>query len=643
MPRPRLTTAQKFANAADEGLIGKILAGLGVAVTLIGVISLLVMANDSISHEVRVILGGVLAVVLLAAGAWYGRSAAFASADGPADGAGKKSTVTRAGAVGLAATGLAAGLLDVVAAANGYHLIPPLAGLALVGVITAVGYALAHYWNSQTLGVIVGVALLAFSPIVNTGFDVLLAGFLLAYCALTTAVQYGRDWKFLFAVNAAVSTFPLVILSQVELHQPVALVLILVIVNSMLITGAAMMLAPTSSRPELAAIVSAIATLITVPDNPFFPVTDAAAFHAPTWALLLTALALTVLMALAAFAGQKIPGVTESCRIVWLCAALLIPVYPLLLQTGRTAPIALAGIGVAVSLTGRFTGQFTPVLRAAATAWTVLSVLVVSGTAVFDSALDSRHVDQYNVLMVVLGSAAAIVAVIVVAMDWVRLLGIDRALPITIVAGLICLGLFTLVSIGIGLLAGGADGFRVGHTVATVVYATCAGVLMAWARRLRARARMITLICGLTLIAFSVAKLFLFDLAALPGVYRVLAFTVVGLILLALGVVYSRTLPGAGPQAPWPGYAAAAPQPGPAGAPAFGAALAQPVAPQPVPPQPVAPQPVPMQSAPPQADPQQPQAGAPQYTPSQSFPAPEPQTQVVSIPVTYGGPVPPSA
>jgi uncharacterized membrane protein len=45
---------------------------------------------------------------------------------------------------------------------------------------------------------------------------------------------------------------------------------------------------------------------------------------------------------------------------------------------------------------------------------------------------------------------------------------------------------------------------------------------------------------GLALVAVAVGKLFLFDLAALDGVVRSLAFIVTGLLLLAIGSRYAR-------------------------------------------------------------------------------------------------------
>ena len=47
---------------------------------------------------------------------------------------------------------------------------------------------------------------------------------------------------------------------------------------------------------------------------------------------------------------------------------------------------------------------------------------------------------------------------------------------------------------------------------------------------------------GLVLTAAAMAKLFLFDLGTLDGIFRVVAFIVVGLVLLAMGAGYARSL-----------------------------------------------------------------------------------------------------
>jgi uncharacterized membrane protein len=47
---------------------------------------------------------------------------------------------------------------------------------------------------------------------------------------------------------------------------------------------------------------------------------------------------------------------------------------------------------------------------------------------------------------------------------------------------------------------------------------------------------------GLAVVAASMAKLFLFDLGTLDGIFRVVVFIVVGLALLGMGAGYARLL-----------------------------------------------------------------------------------------------------
>ncbi len=82
-------------------------------------------------------------------------------------------------------------------------------------------------------------------------------------------------------------------------------------------------------------------------------------------------------------------------------------------------------------------------------------------------------------------------------------------------------------------------GFTAGHAVATVVWmAAAAGLLLHSLER--PSSADLALRSGLLLAAVAVAKLFLFDLAALDGIVRSVAFIATGLLLLATGSRYAR-------------------------------------------------------------------------------------------------------
>jgi uncharacterized membrane protein len=66
--------------------------------------------------------------------------------------------------------------------------------------------------------------------------------------------------------------------------------------------------------------------------------------------------------------------------------------------------------------------------------------------------------------------------------------------------------------------------------------------LFIYAARLPRDDRSVPIGGGLGLVAAAMAKLFLFDLGTLDGIFRVAVFIVVGLILLGMGAGYARLL-----------------------------------------------------------------------------------------------------
>ena len=164
----------------SEGWIGKVLAVAGVAVTLIGVVLLLVLAAQAgiLRPEIRVGAGAALAGALVAAAGWL-----YARPGG------------RVGAIALAATGIAAAYMDVIAVTTIYEWVPAPIGLAIAAVIGGGGLTLARRWDSQHLGLLVLVPLIALAPVVTGGITLLLVGFMLALSAVSLigAARQGLD------------------------------------------------------------------------------------------------------------------------------------------------------------------------------------------------------------------------------------------------------------------------------------------------------------------------------------------------------------------------------------------------------------------------------------------------------------------
>jgi len=111
------------------------------------------------------------------------------------------------------------------------------------------------------------------------------------------------------------------------------------------------------------------------------------------------------------------------------------------------------------------------------------------------------------------------------------------------VAAVVVLYATTMFMVTAGVLIGGVDGgFLGGQMAATICWVLMAAALFALALRTRQGTRTALIIGGLTLTAAAMAKLFLFDLGTLSGIFRVAVFIVAGLLLLAMGAGYARSL-----------------------------------------------------------------------------------------------------
>jgi uncharacterized membrane protein len=86
-----------------------------------------------------------------------------------------------------------------------------------------------------------------------------------------------------------------------------------------------------------------------------------------------------------------------------------------------------------------------------------------------------------------------------------------------------------------GVLIGGpGGGFFAGQVAATICWIGLAAALFALALRMDRERQAAPIAGGLALTFSAMAKLFLFDLGTLDGIFRVVAFIVAGLILLAM-------------------------------------------------------------------------------------------------------------
>jgi uncharacterized membrane protein len=142
-------------------------------------------------------------------------------------------------------------------------------------------------------------------------------------------------------------------------------------------------------------------------------------------------------------------------------------------------------------------------------------------------------------------SILLIAAVLAVVWSWTGRAVIDTDALRVLLAGLAIVVVYAITTLTVtaGVLAGGeSGGFFAGHMAATICWIAMAAALFVYAARQPRDDRSLPIAGGLALVAGSMAKLFLFDLGTLDGMFRVAVFIVVGLVLLGMGAGYARLL-----------------------------------------------------------------------------------------------------
>ncbi|MED5814542.1 DUF2339 domain-containing protein [Mycolicibacterium sp. 050232] len=503
----------------SEGWIGKALAVAGVAVTLTGVVLLLVLAAQAgfLRPEFRVAAGAALAAGLVGVGWWLDRRPGG-----------------RVGAIALAATGIAAAYMDVIAVTTIYDWVSPPVGLVLAAAVGGGGLMLARRWNSEPLGLLVLVPLIALAPVVTDGITLLLIGFMLALSAAALPVQFGRDWLWLYAARMAAPTLPLLIAlaaASINSRHDLALALTCGLAAVLALAGGVLVLRG-STRPAATAVWTAVGVL---------PVLCVAAAVDRTIAALLVAALSAALVAIVAL-GDRLPGMNVVARRVWsVLAAAAALVAVLVAFDGPVAGPVVLAMAAAVAVAGR---------RQGVTRWIAVGLATVGGMIYLDSATPESLVHATKLsagltVSVLIGSVLAIAAAAAISWAWSVDGEADRELVrlVWVAAAMAAAYAVTMFTVSAGVAVGGTGaGFFGGHMAATICWiAVAAGLLGHAARRPRAQ-RSLPIGGGMTLVAAAMAKLFLFDLGTLDGMFRVAVFIVVGLALLGMGAGYARLL-----------------------------------------------------------------------------------------------------
>jgi uncharacterized membrane protein len=511
-PRPPVMSQApppKPQQDRSEGWIGKVLAVAGVAVTLVGVVLLLVLAAQAgiLRPEIRVGAGGVLAGALVAAAAWL-----YVRPGG------------QVGAIALAATGIAAAYMDVIAVTTIYEWVAAPIGLAIAALIGGGGLTLARRWDSQHLGLLVLVPLIALAPVVTDGVTLLLVGFMLALSAASLPVQLGKDWIWLHGARIAAPTFPLLVaLAAVYFDDRHDLWLAGACgISAVLAIAAALILLPRTRNRVAMALLTAVGVV---------PVLCASlAVDQVVAALMAAALA----AALLAIVLTGLSGVTGVVRQIW---SALSAVSALIAVTvafdGHVAGPVLLAMAVVVAVAGR---------RDAVARWSALGFAIAGGGLYLSyappsSLVEATAMDAAAGISTLVSSLLLVACAAAIAWSYK-----DEAIVWAGSAAVVVYAVTTF-TVTAGVLVGGeGGGFFAGHMAATICWIAMAAALFIYAARLARTERSLPIGGGLALVAAAMAKLFLFDLGTLDGIFRVVVFIVVGLILLGMGAGYARIL-----------------------------------------------------------------------------------------------------
>ncbi|WP_328605134.1 DUF2339 domain-containing protein [Amycolatopsis sp. NBC_00345] len=492
---PPPTLAERLRK---EGAGARVLAWVGGAVTLLGVVLLLVLAVQRgwLGPLPRVLVGAAFGAALVGAGAWLHRKPA-----------------ARTGAFALAATGIATLYLDAVAATSLYDFLPVPAGLGAGLVIAVGGLLLAVKWDSSLLASAVVVGCGVCAPLITWGFTPELVTFLLMLQIATAPVQFRREW---WALSLAAALPPLTtsVIGSALHTQNVPVAVAAGVVSAAL---ALIMLRRKENDPAAMAVLA----------SAVLPVLVAAALLPKTQSALLAGGAAVVLVA----TGLLVRGNSGNVVVIaGLVAALQATV------TQFDGGAVLLGEAVVLAFAARWTrNRF---VLGGALAFAVIGWLVALVTDVTPALLIVAHARTTADLLTGLAAAVLLLAV-AVALPWaaVRLEVLKPAKIVTwLPAGLAALhGAAGVVLCASLLVIPSRSGFLTGHALITVSWTVTALVLL-----LRGIDAVALRVVGLVLVGAAVLKLVLFDLAALDGLARVAAFLGAGLVLMVAGARYAR-------------------------------------------------------------------------------------------------------
>lgn len=514
-PWPQPPRETLFEKLGKDGAGAKLLAWVGGAITVLGLVLLLVLAVQRgwLGPLPRVIGGAVFSGALVGIGMWLHRNPAG-----------------RTGAMALAFTGFAGLYLDVIAATSLYDYLPESIGLVVGLAVAAAGVVLALKWESQALAVTVVAACAVCSPIITEGFTVLLVGFLLVLKMASTPVHIRRNWPGL----AIAGGFPPILASLLTTANAIPRSYEWTVVGvaaATTVVGIAVAFLTIRKRPGDVVAVALIAgsalpamfatTLLEDPVNSILAGAVAAVLLA-IWMVpdlpraFTTAAGATGMLALFQTTVIALDGNVRTAIVLAEAVLLAFLAARLNKKSALVGSIAFGFVGFIMTI-----GIAVPIT------WLLDEPRFFNNVEAGDYAAGL-------VTAIVLGVFAAVLPWAALKMQVLREPA-RHPFP-WIVSGLVLLyGAAGAVLCAALLVSPDETGFLFGHSVVTVSWTIAALFLLV--KGINNKALRIS---GLVLVAAAVVKLVLFDLSALDGVARVLAFLGAGLVLLTAGTRYAK-------------------------------------------------------------------------------------------------------
>lgn len=488
-----------------EGVVSKLLVLTGGAITLIGVVMLLVIAAQAglLSPHLRVAGGALLSAGLIAAGMRIHNRPGGSI-----------------GAVALAGTGIAGLFIVTVAMSSFYEWVPGLGGLALAGAIAAAAGALAVQWRTELLAICVTVAVAALAPVLTSGVTVSLVWFMVILQAAGLVPERVRDWHYLGFVRTLPAVF-VVIAYAAQVRSVESLPAVLTVLG----LSAASLIVSRGTDDELhsgAFVVGAlpVAVQLSYLDRPVAVIAGGAV------AIALAAIA-GLMPSLGAFRRVTLGGVAicvgmEACFTFthgsWLPVLLLVPGLFVTAAAAslRSLLLTLAGLVLGVVGGAAYLGFADPASLAS-------------------SGLADAHLSYATMLGGLLLAAWAGAAGLALVRSGLKVPPTVAA----VAAGVVGLYGATAAIISFGSSVGATEGFHSAHLGVTVVWVSAAMSLMAFGLCFPRYAAS-SLAGGLLLAGCAIGKLVLFDLQEMSGATRAVTFIVVGLVLLFAGSRYAQ-------------------------------------------------------------------------------------------------------